>query len=130
VQLINPVGGIPKETFSGRLDSGVHYQQEEYLIPYLPNGDGEVQLIGQPSVVSEGIPLVKHNSNIVYEEEHASCDICSSSGEELSNVSESRSSVRLDSKVNSQEEYMTCDVCNGSGYLMHGRPVTKKIHPC
>jgi len=83
VQLINPVGDIPKETFSGRLDSGVHYQHEEYLIPYLHNGDGDDQLISQPDGVSEGIPLVKHNSSIVYEEEHAACDICNGSGEEL-----------------------------------------------
>jgi len=130
VQLINPVGDIPKETFSGRLDSGVHYQHEEYLIPYLHNGDGDDQLISHPDGVSEGIPLVKHGSNIVYEEEHGACDICNGSGEEPSNVPESKSSVRLDSSVSSQEEYMTCDVCNGSGYLMHGLPVTKKIHPC
>lgn len=130
VQLINPVGDIPRETFSGRLDSGVNYQQEGYLIPYLHNRDGDEQLISQPDGVPEGIPLAKLNSNIVYQEEHATCDICNGSGEEPCNVPDSRSSVTLDSKVNSQEEYVTCDVCNGSGYLMHGMPVTKKIHPC
>lgn len=130
VQLINPVGDIPKETCSGRRDSGVNYQHEEYLIPYLHNGDGDEQLISQPDGVFEGIPLVKRDSNVVYQEEHATCDICNGSGEEPCNVPESRSSVKVDSKINSQEEYVTCDVCNGSGYLMHGLPVTKKIRPC
>jgi DnaJ-class molecular chaperone len=118
MQLIEPAGGIPKETSSGRLDSGVNYQYEEYLIH---------EQLTSP----EGIPVVKCDSNIVYEEEHAAtCDICNGSGEEPCNVPESRSSVRLDSNVNCQGEFVTCDVCNGSGYLMHGLPVTKKIRPC
>jgi hypothetical protein len=126
-QLVIPLDDNPEGSSSGRLDSGVNYQQQQgYFIYNLHSGDGGEVLISQPGDVSQ----VKVDPNLDCQQGHLICDLRNGNGEEPGDVPEVRSSAQRNSNVNCQQEYVTCDVCNGSGYLMHGLPVTRKIHRC
>lgn len=100
------------------------------MIRDLRSGDGEEGLIIQPDGTSKGSSSVKLDSNSDCQQDYVTCDLCNGNGDEPGNIPEGRSSTRLDSNVDCQQEYVTCDVCNGSGYLMHGLPITRKVHQC
>jgi hypothetical protein len=125
-QLISQLVGVPEGISSaGSVDC-----QQGYLIHDLRSGDGEEGLIFQPGGTSKGSSSANLDSNIDCHQDYITCDLCNGNGDEPCNIPEGRSSARLDSNVHSQQGYVTCDVCNGSGYLMHGLPITRKVHLC
>jgi hypothetical protein len=129
-QLVIPLDDVPEGSSSGRLDTGANYQQQGYFIYNVHSGDGGEVLISQPDGVSEAIPSVKLDSNVDCQQVHQMCDLRNGNGEKPVDIPKVRSPAQRNSNVNCQQKYVTCDVCNGSGYLMHGLPVTRKIHRC